>query len=92
VRGVLAAAAAKRRTGGSAAVGFAVSPEVNPSGGAFWPAVAELGGPEFAAAVDYAGLDMYRCRLVSKCECLRSGSLSLRRGGPRLMDRLVRRG
>jgi hypothetical protein len=25
----------------------------------FWPMVAELGGPQFAAAVDYAGLDMY---------------------------------
>jgi hypothetical protein len=32
---------------------------VDPAGNAFWPAVARLGGPEFAAAVDYAGLDMY---------------------------------
>jgi hypothetical protein len=59
VRGVLAAAGAKRRTSATAAIGFAVSPEINPSGSAFWPAVAELGGPPFAAAVDYAGLDMY---------------------------------
>lgn len=59
VRGVLAAAAAKRDSGATAAIGFAVSPEVNPAGGTFWPAVARLGGPAFAAAVDYAGLDMY---------------------------------
>jgi hypothetical protein len=59
VRGVLSAAAAKQRTGATAAIGFAVAPEVNPAGGAFWPAVAELGGPRFAAALDYAGLDMY---------------------------------
>ena len=59
VRGVLAAAAAKRESGATAAVGFAVTPQVNPAGSVFWPAVARLGGPEFAAAVDYAGLDMY---------------------------------
>jgi hypothetical protein len=59
VRGVLAAAAAKRESGATAAIGFAVSPEVNPAGSVFWPVVARLGGPEFAAAVDYAGLDMY---------------------------------
>ena len=59
VRGVLAAADAKRACGATAAIGFAVSPEVNPAGSTFWPAVARLGGPAFAAAVDYAGLDMY---------------------------------
>jgi hypothetical protein len=59
VRGVLAAAAAKRESGATAAIGFAVSPEVNPAGSVFWPVVARLGGSEFAAAVDYAGLDMY---------------------------------
>jgi hypothetical protein len=59
VRGMLAAAAAKRESGATAAIGFAVSPEVNPAGNVFWPAVARLGGAEFAAAVDYAGLDMY---------------------------------
>jgi hypothetical protein len=59
VRGVLAAAAAKRESGATAAIGFAVAPEVNPAGSVFWPAVARLGGPEFPAAVDYAGLDMY---------------------------------
>jgi hypothetical protein len=56
---VLAAAAAKRDSAATAAIGFAVSPEVNPAGRTFWPAVARLGGPAFAAAVDYAGLDMY---------------------------------
>ena len=59
VRGVLAAAAAKQRTGARAAIGFAVAPEVNPVASPFWPVVAEVGGPQFAAAVDYAGLDMY---------------------------------
>ena len=59
VRGVLAAATAKRESAATAAIGFAVSPEPNPAGSVFWPAVARLGGPEFAAAVDYAGLDMY---------------------------------
>lgn len=55
VRGVLAAAAAKRDSGATAAIGFAVSPEVNPAGSTFWPAVARLGGPAFAAAVDMPG-------------------------------------
>ena len=59
VRGVVAGAAAKRRAGATAAVGFAVSPEVSPAESSFWPAVAELGGARFAAAADYAGLDMY---------------------------------
>jgi hypothetical protein len=59
VRGVLAGAAAKRSSGASAAIGFAVSPELDPGGGEFWPAVADLGGRQFPAAVDYAGLDMY---------------------------------
>jgi hypothetical protein len=59
VRGVLTAAAAKRRAGATAAIGFAVSPEVNAAAVDFWPAVAELGGSEFPAAVDYAGLDIY---------------------------------
>ena len=59
VRGVQAAAAAKERTGATATIGFAVAPEVNPAASPFWPVVAELGGPRFAASVDYAGLDMY---------------------------------
>jgi hypothetical protein len=59
VRGVLAAAAARQRSAATAAIGFAVSPEVDPAGGVFWPTVAELGGSRFAAAVEYAGLDMY---------------------------------
>lgn len=59
VRGAIAAARAKRRSRSTAAVGFAVSPEVDPPGGSFWPNLARLGGDEFAGAVDYAGLDMY---------------------------------
>jgi hypothetical protein len=59
VRGVLAAADAKRDCGATAAIGFAVSPEIDPAGGAFWPGVARRGGAAFADAVDYAGLDMY---------------------------------
>ena len=55
----LAAADAKRDSGATAAIGFAVTPEVNPAGGAFWPAVAQPGGSAFADAADYAGLDMY---------------------------------
>ena len=59
VRGVQAAAAAKQRTGATVPIGFAAAPEVNPADGPFWTLVAELGGPRFAASVDYAGLDMY---------------------------------
>lgn len=59
VRGVLAAADAKERAKATAAIGFAVVPEMEFSEHSFWPAVAALGGPRFAAAVDYAGLDMY---------------------------------
>ncbi len=55
VRGVLGAAAAKRESGATAAIGFAVAPEVS----GFWAAVRELGGSDFAAALDYAGIDMY---------------------------------
>ena len=58
VHGLIAAAQAKRRSAASAAIGFAVSPEVDPSEG-FWPAVAELAGGRLPGAVDYAGLDMY---------------------------------
>jgi hypothetical protein len=59
VRGVLAAAAAKRRSAATAAIGFAVTPEIDPASSTFWSAIAQLGGDQFAAAVDYAGLDMY---------------------------------
>ncbi len=59
VRGVLAAAASKRRVDAQVAIGFAVSPELDAAARPFWPGVARLGGDEFAAAVDYAGLDMY---------------------------------
>ncbi len=59
VRGVLGAAAAKWESGATAAIGFAVAPEVDPAASGFWAAVRELGGSDFAAALDYAGIDMY---------------------------------
>jgi hypothetical protein len=59
VRGVLAGAAAKRATGGSAAIGFAVVPEIDPAAGGFWAGVRQDGGSSFAAALDYAGIDLY---------------------------------
>ncbi|MFB9235577.1 hypothetical protein ACFFWC_08500 [Plantactinospora siamensis] len=58
IRGVRAAAEAKRATGATAAIGFAVVPERDPAGG-FWTAVRQHGGPSFAAALDYAGIDIY---------------------------------
>jgi hypothetical protein len=57
--GVVAAAAAKRTTGASLDVGFAVVPDPEPAASTFWPALATAGGPRFAASVDYAGIDMY---------------------------------
>jgi hypothetical protein len=59
VKGVLAAADAKRHTGAEVAVGFAAVPEVDPASGEFWPALSRLGGAPFADAIDFAGLDMY---------------------------------
>ena len=59
VRGVLGAAAAKRQSGASAAIGFAIAPEVDPATTGFWAEVRNLGGSDFAAALDYAGIDMY---------------------------------
>lgn len=59
VQGVVAAAAAKERSGATAAIGFAVSPEVDPANSVFWAELARHGGERFAAAADYAGLDMY---------------------------------
>ncbi len=59
VTGVLAAAAAKWESGAPAAIGFAVAPEVDPAASGFWAEVRDLGGSDFAAALDYAGLDMY---------------------------------
>jgi hypothetical protein len=59
VAGVIAAAQAKPDPSASAAVGFAVSPEVDPQAGSFWPTLGRLGSDALAAAVDYAGLDMY---------------------------------
>jgi len=59
VRGVLAAAAAKRASGATAAIGFAAVPEPEPDASGFWTGVRDLGGADFAAAVDYAGIDLY---------------------------------
>ena len=58
-RGVIAAAHAKHDVNASADIGFAVVPEADPATGRFWPTLAAVGGPQFAASVDYAGLDMY---------------------------------
>jgi hypothetical protein len=49
----------KQDTGATAAIGFAVAPEVDPSASGFWQDVHDLGGTDFAAAVDYAGTDLY---------------------------------
>lgn len=57
--GVIAAARTKRDVGASADIGFAVVPEADPPTGTFWPILAAVGGSEFAASVDYVGLDMY---------------------------------
>jgi hypothetical protein len=57
VDGVISAGEAKRRRGATAAIGFAVSPEIEPHASPFWPAVAATGGDRLPAAVDYAGLD-----------------------------------
>jgi hypothetical protein len=59
VRGVLAGAAAKRECGASAAIGFAVVPDIDPAASGFWPTVSRSGGSSFAAALDYAGIDIY---------------------------------
>lgn len=59
VRGVLSAAEAKRATGATAAIGFAAAVEAAPDGNGFWSEVRNLGGADFAAAADYAGIDMY---------------------------------
>ncbi|HEY7262236.1 MAG TPA: hypothetical protein VH589_12205 [Trebonia sp.] len=59
VRGVLSAAEAKRVTGATAAIGFAAAVEAAPDPAGFWAGVRDLGGAEFAAALDYAGIDVY---------------------------------
>jgi hypothetical protein len=59
VRGVLSAAQAKRAAGATAAIGFAAAVEASPDGNGFWSQVRNLGGTDFAAAVDYAGIDIY---------------------------------
>jgi hypothetical protein len=58
-RGLLRAAEAKRDAGATAAIGFAVVPEPEPNASGFWTELRQLGGSDFAAAADYAGIDMY---------------------------------
>jgi hypothetical protein len=58
-RGVLSAAEAKRASGATAAIGFAVAVEPEPDTNGFWATVRGLGGADFASAVEYAGIDMY---------------------------------
>ncbi len=58
-RGVLAAAQAKHESAATAAIGFAVAPEVDPEASGFWAQVGQHGGGALAAALDYAGIDMY---------------------------------
>ena len=49
-----------RRSGGPPrAIGFAVVPNIDPATSGFWAEVRETGGEEFAAALDYAGIDIY---------------------------------
>ncbi|MBO3749409.1 hypothetical protein J5X84_25300 [Streptosporangiaceae bacterium NEAU-GS5] len=57
VQGVLAGAAAKRDA--TVAIGFAVVPDIDPAASGFWDEVRRSGGAAFAAAVDYAGIDIY---------------------------------
>jgi hypothetical protein len=59
VQGVLAAAAAKREVGATAAIGVAVVPDIDPAASGFWPEIRDTGGPHFADALDYAGIDIY---------------------------------
>ncbi|HTW09818.1 MAG TPA: hypothetical protein VME46_20105 [Acidimicrobiales bacterium] len=59
VRGVLRAAEAKSDLGAALGIGFAVAFEPYPERCFLWPEVRQLGGRDFPAAVDYAGIDMY---------------------------------
>jgi hypothetical protein len=59
VRGVFRAAALKRDLGAAVEVGFAVTFDPHPGQHFLWPQVRQLGGRDFAGAVDYAGIDMY---------------------------------
>ncbi len=59
VRGVLSAAEAKRAADATAAIGFAAAVQAAPDPVGFWSLVRDLGGADFAAALDYAGIDVY---------------------------------
>jgi len=58
IRGVQAAAATKRATGATAAIGFAVAFDPDPESG-FWARLGREGGERLVESLDYAGLDMY---------------------------------
>jgi len=73
VRGVRAAIETKRRTGATAAIGFAVVPDFEPATSECWAEVGRLGATEFAGAVDYAGL-----RSPARRVCRAAGMMSAR--------------
>lgn len=59
VEGVVSVKALLQRTGQShVLVGFNSTPTFGPSG-AFWSRIGEMGGTDFAQAVDYVGLDFF---------------------------------
>jgi hypothetical protein len=55
--GLLRAATVKRDIGATAAIGFAVA--VNPDQSDFWSDLKNIGGSDFGAAAEYAGIDLY---------------------------------
>jgi hypothetical protein len=58
IRGVQAAAATKRETGATAAIGFAAAFDPDPES-EFWAQLGRDGGDAFVESLDYAGVDMY---------------------------------
>jgi hypothetical protein len=59
VHGVIKAASIKRDKSATAEIGFAVAFEPHSDANALWEQVRRLGGGDFPAALDYAGIDMY---------------------------------
>jgi hypothetical protein len=55
----VAQAATNRDVGASAAIGFAVAPNIDAAAYRYLTDVRDTGGPAFAAALDYAGIDLY---------------------------------
>ncbi|HWH10765.1 MAG TPA: hypothetical protein VG165_06525 [Solirubrobacteraceae bacterium] len=58
IRGVQAAAASKRETGATAAIGFAAAFDPDPEA-EFWAELGRDGGEPFVESLDYVGVDMY---------------------------------